>query len=78
MVQCMEAWFLADRGTVSDYFGNGFRPAALPGRADDIERIPKPDVLAGLDYAARDCGTRGGYRKVAIRSRFWPSWIPKE
>ena len=63
MVQCMEAWFLADPGTVAAYFGNRFRPGALPGRADDIERIPKPDVLAGLDNAARDCGTRGGYRK---------------
>ena len=63
MVQCMEAWFLADPGTVAAYFGNRFGPGALPGRADDIERIPKQDVLVGLDNAARDCGTRGGYRK---------------
>ena len=63
MVQCMEAWFLADRETVSAYFGNGFRPDALPGRADDIERIPKRDVLTGLGNATRGCRTRRGYKK---------------
>ena len=62
MVQCMEAWFLADRETLSALFGNGFRPSALPGRAA-IERIPKKDIFAGLENAARDCRTRRGYRK---------------
>lgn len=63
MVQCMEAWFLADRETLSAVFGAGFRPNALPGRADDVERIPKPDVLAGLENAARGCRPRRGYKK---------------
>ena len=62
MVQCMEAWFLSDRETLSLVFGNGFRPDALPGQAA-IERIPKRDVLAGLENATRGCRTRRGYRK---------------
>ena len=62
MVQCMEAWFLADREKLSTLFGNGFRPRALPGQAA-IEQIPKRDILAGLENATRDCGTRRGYRK---------------
>ena len=59
MVQCMEAWFLADRETVSAYFGNGFRQDALPGQATDIEPIPKRDVFTGLHSAARRCRKRG-------------------
>ena len=59
MVQCMEAWFLADRETVSAYFGNDFRPNALPGQATDTARIPKQDVITGLHNAARRCRTRG-------------------
>ena len=62
MVQCMEAWFLADRETLAAVFGDGFRPNALPGQAD-IERIPKRDVLTGLENAARDSRTRRGYKK---------------
>ena len=58
MVQCMEAWFLADRQTVSRFFGNGFRLSALPGRTD-IEQIPKRDLLRGLQDAARNCRKRG-------------------
>ena len=62
MVQCMEAWFLADLQTLSRVFGNGFRPSALPRRAD-IEQIPKRDLLRGLENAARDSRTRRGYKK---------------
>jgi hypothetical protein len=58
MVQCMEAWFLADRQTVSRFFGNGFRLSALPKRTD-IEQIPKRDLLRGLQNAARNCRKRG-------------------
>jgi hypothetical protein len=61
MVQCMEAWFLADLQTLSRVFGNGFRPSALPRRAD-IEQIPKRDLLRRLENAARDSRTRRGYK----------------
>lgn len=62
MVQCMEAWFLADRETLAAVFGNSFRPGVLPGQPQ-VEEVRKQDVLQGLENAARDCQTRRGYRK---------------
>ena len=62
MVQCMEAWFLADRETLAAVFGAGFRRGGLPGQ-QNVERVRKRDVLDGLENAARDCRTRQGYRK---------------
>ena len=62
MVQCMEAWFLADRERLAGFFGRGFNGNALPGRLD-IERIPKNDLFAGLKNATRQCATKGEYAK---------------
>jgi hypothetical protein len=63
MVQCMEAWFLADKQALSTYFGQGFRLNALPRRSD-VEAIPKGDVLRALGNASRDCRTKGRYHKT--------------
>lgn len=54
MVQAMEAWFHADKDTVQNYFGQGFRLAALRPRLD-IDNIPKDDLFAGMKMATRDC-----------------------
>jgi hypothetical protein len=62
MVQCMESWFLADRATLQEYYGEGFRPNALPGNPA-VEAIPKVDVMAGLARATRDT-TKGEYHKT--------------
>lgn len=62
MVQCMEAWFLADRDTLATYYGNGFKQNALPAR-QDIEKIPKDDVLNGLKNATRSGVSKGEYEK---------------
>ena len=62
MVQCVEAWFLADREALRAVFGAGLRPRALPQRAE-IERVAKQDIFAGLQSAASDCARRRGYRK---------------
>lgn len=62
MVQCMEAWFLADSGALERFFGQGFHGNALPRRAD-VENIPKRDVLAALEAATRHCAPKGQYRK---------------
>ena len=40
MVQCMEAWFLADKDSLAAYYENGFNQNALPTR-EDIENIAK-------------------------------------
>lgn len=62
MVQCMEAWFLADRDSLGTFFGQGFNRNALPARTD-IEAIPKNDLLNGLRNATRQCKPKGEYAK---------------
>lgn len=57
MVQCMEAWFLADPEAVERFFGRHFRGNALPTRTD-VENIPKGDVFMVLERASM-----GRYRK---------------
>ena len=61
MVQCMEAWFLADRDSLALYFGSDFNRSALPGR-QNIEQIAKGDVLEALRESTRRC-RKGRYDK---------------
>ena len=61
MIQCMEAWFLADRDSLAEYFGRDFNRNALPRRRE-IEEVAKDDVLEGLRNATRRC-TKGEYGK---------------
>lgn len=61
MVQCMEAWFLADKDGLAAYFGQGFNRDALPDR-QEIEDVAKGDVLEGLKSATRQC-KKGEYGK---------------
>ena len=62
MVQCMEAWFLADKDCLVAYYGNDFNQNALPAR-QDIENIAKNDVLNGLKNATRSGVSKGEYGK---------------
>ncbi len=62
MVQIMESWFLADKATLARFFGKGFLIGALPKR-EQIEAIPKADVLKGLEGATRQTKTKGRYSK---------------
>ena len=61
MVQCMEAWFLADTDCLAEYFGRNFSLKALP-RRKQIEEVPKDGVLEGLRKATRRC-QKGEYGK---------------
>ena len=61
MVQCMEAWFLADRDTLAQFFGHGFNANPLPNRSD-VENIPKPDLYDALKRATQRSG-KGRYGK---------------
>jgi len=61
MVQCMEAWFLADTDALARYYGQGFTTTALPGNPG-VEQIPKDDVLQGLRNATRHT-QKGEYDK---------------
>ena len=63
MVQCMEAWFLADKPALAEYYGNEFTTSALPPNPK-IEEIPKKDVIKGLANATKANKTRGPYHKT--------------
>ena len=62
MVQVMESWFLADRDALKQYYGREFQESRLPQNSD-VERIPKSDVIAGLENATRDT-QKGKYHKT--------------
>ena len=61
MVQCMEAWFLADKEALAGYFGGGFNPNSLPGRSE-VEEVSKSAIEEGLKMASREC-KKGRYDK---------------
>jgi hypothetical protein len=63
MVQCMESWFLADKKALAAFYGQGFREHALPPNPK-IEKIPKNEVIGGLEAATRPSKTKGEYHKT--------------
>src|SRR5271165_2307493 len=63
MVQAMEAWFLADRETLTSFYGDGFLAKSLPGSATGIEAILKKDLASSLSHAAKPT-TKGEYHKT--------------
>jgi len=62
MVQCMEAWFLADKPALTQYYGHEFKESSLPANPN-IEEIPKGDVMSGLDQGSR-ATSKGPYHKT--------------
>ena len=67
MVRLMEAWFVADRAILQEYYGTGFNVRRLPANPN-IEDIPKPDVERGLRDATRRC-SKGAYNKTTHAPR---------
>ena len=63
MVQCMEAWFLADRQTLQTFFGQGFNANALGADANPIEGLTKQQIYQSLAEATKDCKTKAPYGK---------------
>lgn len=63
MVQCMEAWLLADRETLKAFFGQGFKEKALPAAANPVERVSKQQIYDALAKATRECKTKSTYGK---------------
>jgi hypothetical protein len=62
MVQCMEAWFLADREHLAKFFGHGFTERPLPAN-QAVEQIAKRTVFQALKMATRNSKTKGKYGK---------------
>jgi hypothetical protein len=63
MVQCMEAWFLADRAALLRFYGQGFNENALPARTANLEQVRKNDLYDSLAQATRGTKTKGRYGK---------------
>lgn len=61
MVQCMEAWLLADRQTLQSFFNPGFRSSALPNRSRPVSasrRNRQRTLFRSLKDATAGCKTR--------------------
>jgi len=61
MIECMEAWLLADPDAIRKFFGQGFNDKPLKQRP--VESIPKAEVYRTLEHATRDCKTKAAYGK---------------
>jgi Domain of unknown function (DUF4276) len=75
MVQAMEAWFHADKDTLREYYGHGFRAAALSPRLD-VENISKFDLFTGLRQATAAC-QKGEYSKGAHSFQILAQIVPE-
>jgi len=62
MVQCMEAWFMADAEALRRYYGRNFGESALKGNPR-VEEIPKKDVFERLRAATKET-KKGSYHKT--------------
>lgn len=63
MVQVMESWFLADRETLKNFFGQGFKENSLPAAGKAIESVSKAEVYQSLADATSGCKTKAKYGK---------------
>ena len=63
MVQCMEAWLVADRQALRDFYGQGFNESALPPASARLEEVAKLDLYRKLELATRSTKTKGAYGK---------------
>jgi hypothetical protein len=62
MVECMEAWLVADRVALERFYGQGFRGSALPSHRN-VEGIAKQDLVARLKQATNTTA-KGIYDKA--------------
>jgi len=64
MVQCMEAWIVADPEALTSFYGQHFNANALPAR-QNLEEEPKQDLYDKLDRATGNRRlTKGRYGKI--------------
>jgi hypothetical protein len=79
MVQAMEAWLIADRERLGEYYGQGFHENSLPNNPN-VEQIAK-DVLAKALKNATRATRKGPYHKTRhapeILERIRPDEVKK-
>jgi hypothetical protein len=61
MVECMEAWFMADKKSLANYYGKDFKESVLPQNSN-IEDILKSSLLNSLENATKNT-SKGKYSK---------------
>jgi hypothetical protein len=54
----MEAWLIADRERLAEYFGKGFHEKSLPP-SPNVEQIDKQTLAKSLDKAAKPTNKKG-------------------
>ncbi len=62
MAQTMEAWLIADKAALTDFYKQGFNQNALP-QNPRVEEIPKTDLLDNLRRATEKA-SKGRYHKT--------------
>ena len=62
MVQCMEAWIVADAAALAAFYGQRFQTNALP-KAKDLEGVDKPRLAHALEKATSKT-QKGTYHKI--------------
>ena len=62
MIQTMESWIVSDPEAMSKYYGQGFRPNALPA-SSNLERVNKGDISKALEKAT-NLTRKGSYHKI--------------
>jgi hypothetical protein len=58
----MEAWFLADRDALTEFYGPEFLEGSLPAQPN-IEQIPKASLIPRLKLASKQT-SKGPYHKT--------------
>jgi hypothetical protein len=67
MVQCMEAWMVADPDALEIFYKQNFKKESLPKRTD-LEEEPKTDLYEKLKKATKDT-QKGEYGKIKHASK---------
>lgn len=62
MVQCMEAWIVADPEALAKFYGQKFKRNKLPDRVN-LEEESKADLFSKLDGATKET-QKGNYAKI--------------
>ncbi len=62
MIQTMESWIVSDPEAMSKYYGQGFRPNALPA-SSNVEKVNKGDISKALEIAT-NLTLKGEYLKI--------------
>jgi hypothetical protein len=76
MVQCMEAWIVADPDKLEEFYKQGFKKDSLPVRPN-LEDEPKNDIYDKLERATKST-QKGKYGKIIHASKLLPLIRPEK